>query len=59
MQQYTGKGAYDNLENMPEIQEHKLQIERNQELKCTIERRMLRITELGKQFSRICVLQKS
>ena len=59
MQQYTGKGAYDHLENAPEVQQQKLQIEQNPEFKCTIEQKMLRVTELGKQFARICVLRKS
>lgn len=59
MRQYTEKGVYDHLENAPEVQQQKSQIEQNPEHKCTIEQKMLRVTELGKQFARICVLQKS
>jgi hypothetical protein len=59
MLEYTGKGVYDSLENAPEVQQQKIQIEQNSELKITIERKALRVTELGKQFARICVLRKS
>ena len=59
MYQYTGIGVYDPLENAPEIQQKKSEIEQNPELKFVLERKGLRITELGKQFARICVLRKS
>lgn len=59
MYQYTGKGVYDPLENAPDIQLMKLQIEQNPEFKFSLDRKGLRVTELGKQFGRICVLRKS
>lgn len=59
MFQYTSKGVYDDLENALEVQQLKTQIEQNPEWKCTFERKGLRITELGKQFARICVARKS
>ena len=59
MLEYTGKGVYDTLENAPEVQQQKIQIEQNPELKVRIERKALRVTEFGKQFARICVLRKS
>ena len=57
--QYTGKGVYDALENAQEVQQLKSQIEQNQELRCSLERKGLRVTELGKQFARICVVRKN
>lgn len=59
MFEYTSIGIYDNLESAIEVQQLKMQIEQNPELICKFERRGLRITELGKQFSRICVARKS
>ena len=59
MLQYTGQGVYDLLENSSEVQLQKLQIEQDPELKITFGRKALRVTELGKQFARICVLRKS
>ena len=59
MLQYTSVGVYDPLENAPEVQQKKTEIEQNPEFTCTFERKGLRITELGRQFARICVLQKS
>ena len=56
---YTEKGVYDHLESALEVQQQKLQIEQNPELKCVLEQKTLRVTELGKQFARICVLRKS
>ena len=56
---YTGQGVYELLENAPEVQQQKLQIEQNSELKVEIERKALMVTELGKQFARICVLRKN
>ena len=56
---FTSIGVYDSLETSPEVQQKKTEIEQNPEWKCTYERRGLRITELGKQFARICVLRKS
>lgn len=59
MVEYTSKGVYDSLENAPEVQQQKLQIEQNSELVTAIERKVLKVTALGKQFASICVLQKS
>lgn len=59
MIQYTGQGVYDPLENSPEVQIQKVVIEQNAELQMVIERKALKVTELGKQFARICVLRKS
>lgn len=59
MYQYTGKGVYDPLENAPDIQLMKSQIEQNPEFKFSFDRKGLRVTELGKQFGHICVLRKS
>jgi hypothetical protein len=59
MFQFTSVGIYDPLENAPEVQQKKSEIEQNPEFKFVLERKGLRITELGKQFARICVLRKS
>lgn len=58
MFQYTGKGVYDPLENSMEVQNAKAQIEANPEWHFVMERKGLRITELGKQFAHVCVLRK-
>lgn len=59
MFQYTGKGVYDPLENAPEIQQLKMTIEQNAEFNCVFNRKGLRVTEMGKQFARICVERKT
>lgn len=59
MYQYTGIGVYDSLENANSIQEIKLQVEQDPEFNFSIDRRGLRVTELGKQFAQICVLRKN
>ena len=59
MQHYTVKGIYDDLESAPEVEQQKLQIEQNPELKCVLNQKILKITELGKQFARICILRKN
>jgi hypothetical protein len=58
MFQYTTQGVYDPLENAEVVLKMKSQIESNDEWRCSISRKGLRVTELGKQFARICVLQK-
>lgn len=58
MYQYTGKGVYDELEKSTEVQFNKARIETNPELTCVIVRKGLRITELGKQFTQVCVVRK-
>lgn len=55
---YTSKGVYDALESDPVVLQVKLAIEKNEELRATVNRKGLRITELGKLFSRICVQTK-
>lgn len=59
MFQYTAKGVYDVLENDAVVQKHKTDIEKNPEHIAVLERKRLRITELGKQFVRICVARKA
>ena len=56
--EYTYKGAYDDLENDPIIKAHKASIEANPEIQPVLEKKGLRVTELGKQFARICVVPK-
>jgi hypothetical protein len=58
MFQYTGKGVYDPVENAPEVLNAKSDIEQNPKWHATIQRNGLRVTELGKQFARVCVLRK-
>lgn len=55
---YTSKGLYEQLENATEIKSIKSQIEMDQLYVCKIERKGLRVTELGKQFARVCVTNK-
>jgi hypothetical protein len=57
--EYTAKGVYDAVEVFPEVQQEKAKIENNPELKAVIVRRGLHITELGKQFVRVCVTPKN
>lgn len=56
--EYTTKGVYDALENDPHVKAHKASIEANPEIQPVLERKGLRVSELGKQFARICVAQK-
>jgi hypothetical protein len=56
--EYTTKGVYDALENDPLVKAHKASIEGNTEIQPIIEKKGLRVTELGKQFARVCVVQK-
>lgn len=56
---YMSPGVYDPLENSPVVTVVKKQIEQNPEIKASVERRGLRITELGKQFARVCVARKA
>jgi hypothetical protein len=55
---YMAPGVYDALEKSPAIEAAKAEIEKNPELRAHVERRGLKITELGKQFARVCVLRK-
>ena len=56
---YMSPGVYDALESSPVITAIKAQIEQDPELKANVERKGLKITELGKQFARICVARKA
>jgi len=56
--EYTSKGVYDALENDQLIKATKASIEANSEIQPIIERKGLRVTELGKQFARVCVVPK-
>lgn len=56
--EYTSKGVYDALENDPVIKAHKASIESNTEIQPVLERKGLKVSELGKQFARICVVPK-
>lgn len=56
--EYTAKGAYDALENDPLIKALITAIENNPEIEPQIERKGLRVTELGKLFARSCVVTK-
>lgn len=58
MMEYTAQGVYESLENAMEVQNAKAQIEANTEWAFIVERKTLRVTELGKQFANICVLRK-
>lgn len=57
--EYTSKGVYDPLETSPEVLQAKARIESNSEFTAQMNRKGLRITELGKQFARVCVIPKS
>ena len=54
--EYTAQGVYDVLERRPEIVSLKQSLEANDKWNVTIQRRGLRITELGKQFCQVCVV---
>lgn len=56
--EYTTKGAYDALENDQLVTEHKAAIEANPEIQPVLEKKCLQVSELGKQFARICVISK-
>lgn len=59
MFQYTSPGIYDALENSPIVGMVKAQISQNSDITANIERKGLRITELGKQFARVCITKKA
>jgi hypothetical protein len=56
--EYTTKGVYDALENDPQVKANKALIEANPEIQPVLEKKGLRVSELGKQFARVCVVQK-
>jgi len=59
MSEYTSPGVYDAVEQSEVIQALVIQIESDPERKCALERRVLNLSELGKQFSRVCIQQKT
>jgi hypothetical protein len=59
MFQYTAPGVYDALENSKVVTEVKAQIDATSEWKAKIERRGLRVSQLGRQFAAICVARKA
>lgn len=56
---YTAKGVYEVLENDIVVLAYKTQIENKPDFEAVFIRKALRITELGKQFARICVARKA
>lgn len=54
--EYTGPGVYDPLEKNPKVESVKKKIESSEKYKAVIERTGLIVTELGKQFCRVCVI---
>ncbi len=53
--EYMSPNVYDHLENHPTILIVKEQIDKIQNQRCEIQRRGLRVTQLGRQFISICV----
>ncbi len=53
--EYTAKGVYDDLENDSLIKERIEFIEKSPDIEPILERKALIVTELGKQFVRMCV----
>jgi hypothetical protein len=56
---YTSPGVYDSLEKSAVVLDIKAEIELNPELTVSVERKGLRVTELGKQFAHVCVARKA
>jgi hypothetical protein len=56
--EYTSKGVYDALESDPTIKAIMAQLEEQAEISPKVERKFLRVTELGKQFTQVCVVPK-
>ncbi len=54
--EYTAPNVYDHLENHPTVKSIKEQIEKLPNQKCTINRRSAQVTQLGRQFISICVI---
>ena len=59
MFQYTGPGIYEPLEKSHTVEKLRAEIDQNSEMISAVERKGLRITELGKQFAGICVKRKA
>jgi len=54
--EYTAPNVYDHLETHPAVVSVKQQIEKVPNQKCEIERRGAQVTQLGRQFISICVI---
>lgn len=54
--EYTAPGVYDALEQHPRVESVKRKIEEDEKWHVVVERKGLRITELGKQFCKVCVI---
>lgn len=54
--EYTTPGIYDPLEKHPEVESVKKAIELNEKVRAVVQRKGLLVTELGKQFCKICVI---
>lgn len=54
--EYTAPNVYDHLENHPTVTALKQQLENSPNLKCVIERKGAKATQLGRQFINICVI---
>lgn len=59
MYKYTVPGVYDQLEKSEGVLTLMRAIELHPERKAVIEQKGLMVTDLGKQFARVCVVQKS
>jgi len=57
--QYTAKGIYEPLEADPSVRNIVVALEADPKRKPVVERRGLRVTQLGHQFARVCVARKS
>lgn len=57
--EYTSKGVYDALENDVQVKNIQQAFEKDPERKVKIERKGLKITQLGKQFAEVCVVRKA
>ena len=53
---YTAADAYEELENDPSVVEMKDQIEATEDFNVRITRKMVQVTQLGKQFIKACVI---
>lgn len=57
--EYTAPNVYDHLENHPAVTVIKDRLEKTQNLKFAMERKGARVTQLGRQFINICVIDHS
>ena len=57
--EFTGKGVYDQLESDPLVVNLIAALGRTEAITAVKERKGLRVTQLGKQFAQICLVQKA